>query len=207
MSPLRAVLLLILAACASLAVFVRITAYDIGADQPHGPLLRGLLEALRERSIADRAQYINPPRDLADHERARRGAGHYDSMCADCHLAPGRPDSAMRKGLYPQPQNLTQGGRGSSANDPERSAARQFWIIQHGIKMTGMPAWSEGLDNQATWDIVALLQLLPNLSPEEYAALVDVGEGPAHAVTEPEPDPTVDETAPGAAAGSETYED
>jgi hypothetical protein len=46
------------------------------------------------------------PDDFGNLERVRRGAGNYDAMCINCHLAPEMPDSEIRKGLYPRPPNL-----------------------------------------------------------------------------------------------------
>jgi mono/diheme cytochrome c family protein len=179
----------ILAFLAALAViggagFVYSGVYPIGADAPHWPITFKFVETLRERSIEVRARNIEVPPDLADPERVRRGAGNYDAMCAGCHLKPGVKDSEIRKGLYPQPPNLAV-VREPAAHEPadaaSRAAARQFWTIKHGIKLTGMPAWSRGgMDDAAIWDLVALLQKLPETSPEEYAALVAASEGHSH---------------------------
>jgi hypothetical protein len=46
-----------------------------------------------------------------------------------------------------------------------------FWTIKHGIKMSAMPAWGTTHDNQAIWNIVAFLQKLPTMTPEQYLAL------------------------------------
>jgi hypothetical protein len=66
--------------------------------------------------------------------------------------------------------------------DPSRSAARQFWIIKHGVKASGMPAWSRsGVDDATIWDMVALLRNLPQLSTADYAAVVAASAGHTHA--------------------------
>lgn len=156
--------------------FVYSGAYDIGADEPHWPATSGLIAALRDRSIAARSDGIEVPPDLGSAERVQRGAGNYDAMCTGCHLKPGVEDSEIRKGLYPQPPDLAK-----PAATPAR-AARQFWVIKHGIKMTAMPAWSRsGVDDNTIWDMVALLQRLPALALEEYEALVKASGGHSHA--------------------------
>ena len=38
--------------------------------------------------------------------------------------------------------------------------AEQFWIIKHGVKMTGMPAWGVTHDDEMLWDVVALVRKL-----------------------------------------------
>jgi mono/diheme cytochrome c family protein len=176
---MRTVAILLALAAAALvtgAGFVYSGVYDIGADEPHWPLTAGVIETLRERSIVARTQGIAVPADLSSADRARRGAGNYDAMCVGCHLKPGMGDSEIRQGLYPQPPNL--------AHDAD-DAASQFWVIKHGIKMTAMPAWSRaGVDDETIWDMVALLQRLPALTPAEYDALVKMSDGHSHATPE-----------------------
>ena len=46
-----------------------------------------------------------------------------------------------------------------------------FWIVKHGIKSTGMPAWSDHSDDEI-WATVAFLENLPGLSEPDYARLV-----------------------------------
>lgn len=151
---------------------------DVGADTPHHPAVHQVLKFTRERSVARRAADIKVPDNLADPERLRRGAGNYDAMCVNCHLAPELPDSEIRQGLYPKPPRLSLK---PDAGQPEPNAARQFWIIKHGIKASGMPAWSNGgIDDEAIWDLVALLQKLPALSNADYRRLVAASDGHEH---------------------------
>jgi mono/diheme cytochrome c family protein len=46
-----------------------------------------------------------------------------------------------------------------------------FWILKHGIKMTGMPSWGDHGDDEL-WAVVAFLQKLPSMTKEDYAKLV-----------------------------------
>jgi len=153
-------------------------AIDMAADTPHSPAVHRLIEWAREQSIAHGAADIVPPADLSDADRIRRGAGNYDAMCANCHLSPGIEDSEIRKGLYPIPPNLS---RPANAADSDRTDARRFWIVKHGIKASGMPAWSKGgMEDEAIWDLTAFLKIMPSLSPEEYRRQVEVSDGHSH---------------------------
>ena len=103
-------------------------------------------------------------------------------MCAGCHLKPGRTESDFTLGLYPAPPNLTLTGdehghdhAGNTDNDDEASK-RQFWIIKHGIKASGMPAWGPGHDDERIWNMVAFLQRLPQLSSDQYQILTARGQ-------------------------------
>lgn len=152
---------------------------DVAADSPHTPIVYRFIAWVRECSIDNRSAGIVPPADLVDAERIRRGAGNYDAMCVGCHLSPGAEDSEIRRGLYPQPPNLTQPA--NVGVDANRAAARRFWIIKHGIKASGMPAWAKGgMEDQAIWDLTAFLAVLPTLSAEQYRHRVEISEGHSH---------------------------
>lgn len=164
---------------AAVAVVVQTGLVDVSADTPHSPLVFQLIDYARERAIARRLAAIQPPADLADAGRVRRGAGNYDAMCAGCHLAPGVDNSEIRQGLYPTPPNLTRPADAQESG--ELAAARQFWIIKHGLKASGMPAWSKGgMEDAALWDLVAFLRVLPTLSAAQYRAVVAASEGHSH---------------------------
>ena len=136
-------------------------AYAVGADVPHWGLTRQAIGFLRDHTTEKRAAGIKPP-PLDDPALVKEGAEHYAEMCTECHLAPGMSSSELRDGLYPRPPNLTR-----FAPDP----AESFWIIKHGLKMTGMPAWGKSHDDQKLWAIVAFLQKQPKMSVSEYRAL------------------------------------
>ncbi len=151
---------------------------DVAADTPHSPTVYRLIAWAREQSIARRAANIVPPPDLSDPGRIRRGAGNYDAMCANCHLSPGGEDSEIRKGLYPTPPNLS---KPSAEVDAQRLDGRRFWIVKHGIKATGMPAWSKGgMSDEDIWNLTAFLKVLPSLSQEAYRRQVEASDGHSH---------------------------
>ncbi|UCV07603.1 c-type cytochrome [Dechloromonas denitrificans] len=152
---------------------------DFAADSAHSPGITKFIEWAREQSVAKQAKDIVPPTDLASEERIRRGAGNYEAMCVSCHLSPGVEDSEIRKGLYPSPPNLSLA---SAATDEQGADGRRFWIIKHGIKGSGMPAWAKGgMDDEAIWDLTAFIKVLPKLSSAEYQARVAASEGHSHA--------------------------
>jgi hypothetical protein len=180
MTIFKALLLVAVLALAGSGAFIYSGTFNIAADVPHWTITHRLITTLRDRSIAANVRGIEMPADLGDPERARRGAGNFDAMCTGCHLAPGLEDSEIRAGLYPQPPNLSKPGDGDDAGT--LSAARQFWVIKHGLKMSGMPAWGKaGVDDATIWDIVALLSKLSSLTADEYRDLVESSAGHSHA--------------------------
>lgn len=143
--------------------------YNVASDEPHWKLTFKLIEALRERSIAEHARDISPP-PLDDPKLISGGAAHYSAMCTGCHLAPGMKNTEIRAGLYPEPPNF------SEDKHVNFNSAQQFWVIKHGIKMTSMPAWGVTHDDESIWGLVAFMKKLPGMSPAEYAVLT----GSAH---------------------------
>ena len=172
------VLTLLLAAVAALG-YVYSGAFDVAADQPHGALGSWLAETTREHSIAVRSKHIEVP-DLGASTLIAQGAGEYAEMCAGCHLAPGVEDNEFRQGLYPVAPDLAEP---EHRHNDATAAARQFWIVKHGIKMSAMPAWGLTHDDATLWSIVAFLRKLPELTPEQYAQMTASSaahSGPGH---------------------------
>jgi mono/diheme cytochrome c family protein len=139
-------------------------AYDIGADSPHWRLSFQVFETAKIRSIKAHAVGITPPDELDDQSNILMGVEHFADHCAICHGAPGVPKGDIANGLYPQPPDLAV-----TAN--RYTAAELFWIMKHGIKMTGMPSWGDHSDDEL-WATVAFLKKLPGMTPESYAKLV-----------------------------------
>jgi len=161
----------------AIGVFVASGIYPMGADVPHNKLTYWLLETMREQSIENASKDIVVPL-LNDSEQLLAGGSDYNNMCAGCHLQPGVNQSELGIGLYPSPPNLSlkeeehgHDGASDGHGDPEQSSRRQFWIIKHGIKASGMPAWGLTHEDQRIWAMVAFLQKLPELTPEQYQAL------------------------------------
>jgi mono/diheme cytochrome c family protein len=148
--------------------------YDVAATSPHWPATAWLLEAARTRSIKTHAAGVAVPPGLDDPAKVLIGVGHFAAHCAVCHGAPGVPKGDIAQGLYPPPPDLA---KTASLYTP----AELFWIVKHGIKMTGMPARSDHSDEEL-WATVAFLEKLPGMSERDYATLVmaSIAQGGHH---------------------------
>jgi mono/diheme cytochrome c family protein len=146
----------------AVTLFVQSGLYDIGADVPHSEPVARLIDAVRIRSVAVRAENVVRPADLGDPKRIAAGAGLYAEMCSGCHLAPGMEPSEISQGLYPRAPALTK----PTGLTPEQ----EFWVIKHGIKMSGMAAWGVTHSDELIWDMVAFIDKLPSLSAADYQA-------------------------------------
>ena len=141
--------------------------YDIGATAPHWRITSRLLETARTRSIKAQAAGIQAPPWLGDPDKVTIGVEHYAAHCAVCHGAPGVPKGDIARGLYPEPPDLAKAALLYTPGE-------LFWIVKHGIKMTGMPAWGDHSDDEL-WATVAFVEKLPGMSEQQYAGLVMAG--------------------------------
>lgn len=128
----------------ALIAFVYSGVYPIGAEALHNKLIYRFSEILRERSVARASADIEVP-NLNDSELPLSGGPDYNDMGARVHLARDKQND-MSYGLYPSPPNLSlsrndQGHADGTGVEHADHMRRQFWIIKHGIKASGMPAW------------------------------------------------------------------
>ncbi len=151
--------------------FVWFGAFNVAADEPHWRITHRLMETVRGRSIGTRAASVEVPA-LDDAALIRSGAGNYNAMCVTCHLSPGNSDTELSLGLYPTPPTWPELG----AVDPREA----FWVIKHGVKMSGMPAWGKSMDDRYIWGMVALLQQFPQMTKSRYDELVGASGGHDH---------------------------
>lgn len=166
-----AILLLVAA-----GIFVLSGAYTIGADAPHSKIVFTILDELRDRSIEHHSEGVRPPSNLGDPKRIAAGAVLYNEMCTGCHLGPGLERSELSQGLYPSAPELASGD--------DLSAAEQFWVIKHGVKLTAMPAWGKTHDDELIWDMVAFIRQLPKMNAQQYRAAVASSPASHHEMME-----------------------
>ncbi len=168
----------VVAACAIFAaaglIVIYAGIYDVGATAPHWRVTEWLLQTARLRSIAWHASGIQPPANLDSEANLLLGVDHFAAHCAVCHGAPGVPKGDIAEGLYPAPPDLKQAAQ-------RYTPAELFWILRHGIKMSGMPAWSDHTDAEL-WATVGFLEKLPTMTEADYAKLImaNVMQGGGH---------------------------
>lgn len=159
--------------------------YPVAATDPHYKVTYWALETLRERSIARAASEIEVP-DLSDPQLLLSGGADYNEMCAGCHLKPGLEETDFTLGLYPSPPDLTVSAdqhdhaHPFGDHDSEDALRRQFWIIKHGIKASGMPAWGLTHSDERIWAMVAFLQQLPEMDAMQYDIVTTREEQSGH---------------------------
>lgn len=102
------------------------------------------------------------------------GRAHFADHCASCHANDGSGDTEMGRGLYPKAPDMRLPAT-QNLSDGEL-----FYIIENGIRMTGMPAWGTGTPEgeEASWHLVHFIRHLPNLSEPELAEMEQLNPRP-----------------------------
>ena len=102
----------------------------------------------------------NTPEVLAD------ASAHWADHCATCHANDGSGDTQVGKNLYPPAPDMRQ-----SATQ-QKTDGELFYIIQNGVRLTGMPAWGGSAhDEEDSWKLVRFIRHLPQLTFEEKKAM------------------------------------
>jgi mono/diheme cytochrome c family protein len=173
--------IVLLAIAAVTAAFVVVRRGGLAASGEPGPL---------ERSVAERLVRLAIPAD-ADRQQSplggqaevwRQAREHYLDHCAVCHGRDAKGHTEMGANMYPRVPDLT------STQVQRRSDGALFYIIQNGIRWTGMPAWKKEHSPEDTWKLVAFIRKAPTLAEadmkiEEPVAPTGekpVKEAPAH---------------------------
>lgn len=136
---------------------------NIGASTGHWWITNVTLHWAMRQSVETHSMGVEA-QPLDEVALARRGAGHYAAACAPCHGAPGLQRSPVARQMTPHPPFLP---KDVAAWDD----AELFWIVQHGVKFTGMPAWPARAREDELWAMVAFLRRLPDMDAAGYREL------------------------------------
>jgi mono/diheme cytochrome c family protein len=136
--------------------------YPIGADNAPSHL---------ERTLAGRAMdvYADKHKPAGDNPIAptaanlTQGALQYEQHCALCHGGAKAKVSTMQNQFSPPAPQLVN-------RIPHDPPSWMFWVTKHGVRMTGMPAWTGILSDEDIWKIVAFIKNSGKLPPETQAA-------------------------------------
>lgn len=96
-------------------------------------------------------------------EGIERALTHYADHCATCHGSDGSGATAIGRNLYPRVPDMRMAPT-QSLTDGEL-----FWIVEHGIRLTGMPGWGNGTaeGEHDSWELVHLIRRLPMLTADQ----------------------------------------
>jgi mono/diheme cytochrome c family protein len=154
-------LLAILAAIAA-AVFFFGGYYSVAATEEDPKMVDWTLARVRQASIANHAT-DSAPVALDDPAVVQAGARAYSERgCVTCHGAPGVNWAKFSEGMRPYPPNLKELAE-------QREPQQLFWVIKHGIKLTGMPGFGLiEVPDRELWTIAAFVKKLPVVSEDDF---------------------------------------
>lgn len=164
---LRALLLLIGVAMACAAV----AAYSVASRglstrvQPtvvETSIALGMRRLATPRAIRNAANPVVPTSQVLE-----EGLAHFADHCAACHANDGSGDTTLGRSFYPPAPDM-RASRTQRLSDGEL-----FSIIEHGIRLTGMPAWGTGTPEgqHDSWGLVHFIRRLPSLTPDDVARM------------------------------------
>jgi mono/diheme cytochrome c family protein len=102
----------------------------------------------------------------ADETNFAAGAQVYRENCAVCHGLPGGTPTAVARGMYPKPPKLLE-GTGVTDDEPGET----YWKVANGIRLSGMPGFSESLSQTQMWQVSLLLAHADKLPDSVKTAL------------------------------------
>lgn len=141
----------------------------ISAKPTPGPIETSLSRAARHYLIPSAARARVSPAPGTE-ETLREGLEHWADHCASCHGNDGSGQTAIGQGLYPKAPDMRL------AATQALSDGELFYIIEEGVKITGMPAWGTGTPEgeAASWHLVQFIRRLPTLTEDELARMEEL---------------------------------
>ena len=121
----------------------------VNADGMHSRLEARIMPLALHASITRHATEQSDPLAVDDNNLAL-GAMNFRATCARCHSTPQGSANVFGESFYPPAPRLTRGA--TTYTD-----AQLFWLVKHGIRNTGMPAFGNILSDEQIWQVVTLL--------------------------------------------------
>ena len=102
------------------------------------------------------------PRLLAE------GRAHFADHCAGCHSNDGSGNTPLGRSLYPRAPDMRR--------EPTQSLSdgELFYIIENGVRLTGMPAWGGAGRPEESWKLVHFIRHLPVMTADELSEMEEL---------------------------------
>lgn len=141
----------------------------IGTRTAPGPIETAMGRTARSLMIPAGARDLPNP-EPATSENIRAGLEHWADHCASCHANDGSGETDLGRSLYPPAPDMRL------AATQNLSDGELFYIIENGVKLTGMPAWGTGTSagERDSWHLVQFIRRLPALTEAELAEMEEL---------------------------------
>ncbi len=137
---------------------IRFGFIDPRADIPVSSLEKKIAMPSLDAAIDRRAPETQNPIHPTDANLVA-GMKIYQVNCASCHGDIRSPHGMFAAALYPRAPQFVEDG-------PDMPENQNFYIIQHGIRLSGMPAWKQNLNEQEIWQVTTFLSHMDKLPPQ-----------------------------------------
>ena len=154
----------------ALFCYVRFGFVDPRADMPPGSLETKLAMPALDASVDRRAPSAKNPVPPTE-ENLLAGMKIYQSNCAGCHGDISHPHSAFGDSFYPRAPQFAE-------DPPDMPENQNFYIIEHGVRLSGMPAWKTSLKEPEVWQVTTFLSKMDKLPPAVQAGWKIASSGP-----------------------------
>jgi mono/diheme cytochrome c family protein len=129
--------------------------FNLTALHEPGPTETYLANLSKRYFVGRASRHGIPPRPPNTKASIESGSLQYGLDCGTCHAEDGRAQQPPGQLMYPRASDLT------SKQVQNYSDQELFWIIQNGIRFTGMPAFGDVESPQHIWDLVNYVRTLP----------------------------------------------
>lgn len=170
-----------IAALLAAFLYVRFGFVDPRADIAMNHFERDMAMPSLDASVDRRAPEIKNPIP-PDNANLMGGMKIYQTNCSSCHGDIHRPHGIFADSLYPRAPQFVE-------DAPDMPENQNFYIIQHGVRLSGMPAWKQTLSEQQMWQVTTFLSHMDKLPPQVSDAWKTVAGGsvdedsPSHSST------------------------
>jgi mono/diheme cytochrome c family protein len=155
MDKMRSRIIWTIVALAGLLIVLSLTRFNLTALPEPGHVETRVANLATRVLIHRASRQAIPPRPLDTKASVDNGSTHYGLECSICHGTDGHTQAPLGRWMYPRPADLT-GSQVQGYSDQEL-----FWIIQNGIRFTGMPAFGKVESPDHIWDLVNYVRTLP----------------------------------------------
>jgi mono/diheme cytochrome c family protein len=147
-----------------LAVFcyVRFGFVDPRADAQMSAFEMKIAMPALDASVDRRAPSVQNPIQATD-DNLMTGMKIYQSACAGCHGDVVHTHTAFGDSFYPRAPQFAE-------DAPDMADNQNFYIIEHGVRLSGMPAWRTSLKEQQMWQVTTFLSHMDKLPSSVQAA-------------------------------------
>ena len=162
-----AIVFVVLVAVAAMALWIA-RANGFSARTQPTAVERVVMRGVHRLSVPRAAREAANPVAFSPEVWAQSRA-HFADHCASCHANDGSGNTELGHNLFPRAPDMR------AAGTQDKTDGELYWIIENGIRLTGMPAWGTGGGNDLdTWKLVHFIRHLKELTPEQLKEMASL---------------------------------